>query len=93
MLIILGNNWMNDVQIANDVRESCKSILYMVCYSQIQTEEAPAIVDVVRNEPVWLLAVVGINLFLLDGILVLTYFAFIKKGKEKDIKPTKEKQD
>lgn len=89
----LGNNWMNDVQIANDVRESCKSILYMVCYSQIQTEEAPAIVDVVRNEPVWLLAVVGINLFLLDGILVLTYFAFIRKGKEKDIKPTKEKQD
>ncbi len=89
----LGSNWMNDVQVANDVRESCKSILYMVCYSQIQTEEAPSIVDVVRNEPIWVLAVVGINLFLFDGILALAYFAFIRKGKEKDIEPTKERQD
>ncbi len=81
----LGNSWMNDIQVANDVRKSCKNILYMVCYSQIQSEEAPAIVDVVRNEPFWLLAVVGINLLLLDGILTLGYFAYIRKGKESDI--------
>lgn len=81
----LGSNWMNDVQTANEVRQSCKNILYMVCYAQIQTEEAPQIVDVVRNEPIWLLAVVGINLILFDGILTLTYFAFIRKPKEDKI--------
>lgn len=80
----LGSSWMEDVQMANDVRESCKSILYMVCNTQIQTEEVPVIVDVIRNKPLWIMSVVGINLALFDGILLLTYFAFIRKGKESD---------
>lgn len=84
-----GSDWMNDVQMANDIRESCKSILYMVCNTQIQTDEQPVIVDVVRNKPLWIMSVVGINLALFDGILLLTYFAFIRKGKESDISTEK----
>ena len=75
----LGSRWYEDPTIANNVRNSCKNILYMVCNTQSQIETPANIVTVKRNEPLWPLAVVGINFFLADIAILLLYFAFFYK--------------